>query len=139
MEVFQYLGWMLSHDDINSQAVRGILKKSQGCWAWILRALLAEIASPRVCAMCYKVTVQAVLLFGSEMRNLTPTAMKGLKSFHILEAYRMARTDKPQRSPNGEWTYPLLENVLSKVRMHTITDYIVYLFFLQGGQTDTWY
>ena len=57
VEVFQYLGWMLSHDDNNSQAVRGILKKSQGCWAWILRALLAEIASPRVCAMCYKVTV----------------------------------------------------------------------------------
>ena len=27
VEVFQYLGWLLAHDDNNSQAVRGNLKK----------------------------------------------------------------------------------------------------------------
>ena len=125
MEVFQYLGRLLSHADNNSQAVHGNLKKAQGCWARISRVLRPENASSRVCAMFYKATVQAVLLFGSETWNRTPTAMKWLEGFHIQAAYRMMRTNKPRRSPNGEWTYSSSEDVLSEVRMHAIADYIV--------------
>ena len=124
MGVFQYLGRLLSHDDNDSQAVRGNLKKARGCWAWIARVLRAENASSRVCAIFYKATVQAVLLFGSETWNRTPTAMKWIKGFHIRVAYRMTRTNKPRRSPNGDWTYSLSEDVLSEVGMHAIADYI---------------
>ena len=75
--------------------------------------------------MFYKATVQAVLLFGSETWNLTPMAMKRLKGFHIRLAYRMVHTNKSRRrSPNGEWTYPSLEEMLSEVGMHTIAEYV---------------
>jgi len=124
VEVFQYLGRLLAHDDNNSQSVRSNLKKARGCWARISRVLRAENASSRVCAMFYKATVQAVLLFGSETWNLTPTAMKRLEGFHIWAAYRMARVNKPRRSPTNKWTYPSLEDVLDEVGMHTIAEYI---------------
>ena len=74
--------------------------------------------------MFYKATVQAVLLFGSETWNLTPTAMKQLEGFHIRAAYRMARTNKPRRVPTDKWTYPLSEDALEEVRMRTIAEYI---------------
>ena len=124
MEAFQYLGRLLAYNDNNSQATCGNMKKARGCWARISRVLQAENASSRVCAMCYKATVQAVLLFGSETWNITPTAMKWLEGFHSRAAYQMARTNKPQRSPNGEWMYPSSEDALSKVGMHIISYYI---------------
>ncbi len=47
--------------------------------------------------MFYKATVQAVLLFGAEMWNLTETALKKLEGFHIKAAWRMARNHKPRQ------------------------------------------
>ena len=112
MEVFQYLGWRLSYDDNHIQAVLGNLKKARGCWARISRVLRTEKASSGVCAMFYKATVQAVLLFGCETWNQTPTAMKWLEGFHIRAVYRMTRNNKPRRNPNGEWMYSLSEDAL---------------------------
>ena len=74
--------------------------------------------------MFYKVMVQAVPLFGSEMWNLAPTAMRRLEGFHILAVYRIARTNNPQWIPNGEWAYPSSEDALSEVGMHTTKEYI---------------
>ena len=74
--------------------------------------------------MFYKATVQAVLLFESETWNLTPTLTKQLKGFHIRATYRMTRTDKSWRSPNGERTYPSSEDMSEEVGMHTIASYI---------------
>ena len=42
VEVFQYLGLLLSNDDNDSQAVRGSMKKAQRLRARISRLLLAE-------------------------------------------------------------------------------------------------
>ncbi|KAL7523456.1 hypothetical protein ACHAXR_000188, partial [Thalassiosira sp. AJA248-18] len=71
VEVFKYLGRLLTYEGNDIQAVRSNLMKARKCWARISRVLRAENASPRVCGMFYKATVQAVLLFGSETWNLT--------------------------------------------------------------------
>ena len=75
--------------------------------------------------MFYKTTVQAMLLYGSETWNLTPSAMKNLEGFHIRSAYRMARDNKPQRNPlTMDWIYPSSKDVLEEVGLFTIKQYI---------------
>ena len=74
--------------------------------------------------MFYKATVQAVLLFGSETWNLTPSAMKSLDGFHIRAAWRMATVNKPVRRADGTWKYPSSEAVLEKVGLYTMSWYI---------------
>ena len=103
VEVFKYLGWLMSFDDTDAQAVALNLKKARKCWARISKVLCAENAPPRVCGMFYKATVQAVLLFGSKTWNLTPSAVKRLEGFHMRAAWRMARTNKPRRRPDRSW------------------------------------
>ena len=102
-EVFKYLGRLLSFNGNDVQAVRANLRKARKCWAWISRVLRAENASPRVCGMFYKAVVMAVLLFGSETWNLTPTAMKCLEGFHIRSAYRI------QERPDESLDIPIVE------------------------------
>lgn len=56
--------------------------------------------------------MQAVLLYGSETWNLTPSAMKGLEGFRLCGAWEMAAEHVPRRDPvSGEWTYPVSEDV----------------------------
>ncbi len=76
VEVFKYLGRLISYDDANNQAMRSNLRKARGCWAWILRVLRAENATARTCRIFYKATVQAVLLYGSKTWNLSPMSVK---------------------------------------------------------------
>jgi hypothetical protein len=78
VEVFKYLGRLIANDDADNQAMRSNLRKAQGCWARILRVLRAENAAARMCGMFYKATVQAVLLYGSETWNMSPTSVKRL-------------------------------------------------------------
>ena len=96
MEVFKYLGRLLAYDDNDVQAVRDNIKKAWKCWSKVSRVLRAENASPRVCGMFYKATVQAILLFGSETWNITTPMQNRLEGFHIRAAYRMVSTNKPQ-------------------------------------------
>ena len=83
----------------------------------------AENASPRVCGMFYKATVQSILLFGSETWNLSPVSLKSLEGFHIRAAWRMAGK-RPQKRQDGKWTYPNSAAVLDKVGLKTIAHYI---------------
>ena len=64
------------------QAVQSSIKKARKCWARISCVLRAETenASPKTCGMFYKVTVQAILLLGSETWNLTSLALNTLKA-----------------------------------------------------------
>eukprot|EP00957_Ditylum_brightwellii_P174252 13266707-Ditylum_brightwellii.AAC.1 len=66
------------------------MQKAQGVWAWVLRVLRGEHASPRVCGTFYHATVQAVLLYSSESWNITLTAMRMLEGFHVKAAWQMA-------------------------------------------------
>jgi exonuclease III len=123
VEVFKYLGRLLAYDDNDAQALRGNLKKARKCWARLSRVLKAENASPRVCGMFYKATVQAVLLFGSETWNLPPSALKCLEGFHLRAARRMTGM-MPCEKPDGSWTYPASEEVLEKAGLYTIAHYM---------------
>ena len=66
VEVFKYLGRLMSYDDRDTRAVNSNLKKARKCWARILCVLRSKNATARVSGMFYKATVQAVLLFGSK-------------------------------------------------------------------------
>ena len=123
VEVFKYLGRLLASDDNDSQAMRSNLKKARRCWSRISRVLRAENAEPRVCGMFYKATVQAILLFGSETWNLSPSAIKCLEGFHLRAARRMAGM-QPRKKRDGTWTYPSSEEVLEKAGLYTVSYYI---------------
>ncbi len=124
VEVFWYLGRLLSQDDDNIQAVRSQLCKACGTWARVGQVLRRENAPPRVSAKFYKAIVQSVLLYGSETWVLSPAAMARLEGFHIRAAYRMAKEHVPRRGPQQQWVYPSSEAVLEECGMHTIEHYI---------------
>ena len=87
----------------------------------------AENTVSRVSEKFFKATVQAVLLFGSETWNLTPTEVKYLEGFQLRAAYRMAQVHKSSRNPiDKSWTYPPSEEVLEEVglHLHPIVHYI---------------
>ncbi len=85
--------------------------------------LRAENATPKTCGMFYKATVQAALLYGSEMWSLSPSSMKRLEGFHICAAWRMSGK-RPERNVDGSWTYPRSEKVLEAVGMKSIAHYV---------------
>ncbi len=57
VEVFKYLGRLLSHDDNNALAIQANIRKARNCWARVLRVLRDENATPWVTGMFYKATV----------------------------------------------------------------------------------
>ncbi len=61
----KYLGQLVVYDDNDSKAMRLMKKVCKG-WAQESCELRAEYASPKVCCVFYKGTVQAVLLFGNK-------------------------------------------------------------------------
>jgi hypothetical protein len=124
VDVFWYLGRLLSQDDDDIQAVRSQLCKARGTWARIGQVLRRENAPPRVSAKFYKAIVQSVLLYGSETWVLSPAVLARLEGFHIHAAYRMAKEHVPRRGPNQQWVYPSSDAVLEECGMHTIGHYI---------------
>ena len=123
--MFKYLGRLLAFDDNDMPAIRGNLKKARKCWARLSRLLTSENASPRVSGMFFEAVVQAVLLFGSETWNITPSSMKCLEGFQLRCAYRMAKANKPSRDPlDDTWAYPRTEDVLEECGLHSIAHYI---------------
>jgi hypothetical protein len=125
VDVFKYLGRLLSQDDDDVQAVRAQLRKARSTWARVGNVLQAQNVAPRVSAMFYKAVVQSVLLYGSETWVLSKTVMARLEGFHIRAAYKMAKRHVPRRGPDRQWTYPKLEDVLEECGMYTIEEYIV--------------
>ena len=89
VEVFKYLGRLLSMDDNDAQAVQTNLKKARKCWKMLSWLLRAENMPAWVGGMFYKAVVQAVLLFGSKTWVLTPPTLKMLLGFHVRCAYQM--------------------------------------------------
>ena len=124
VEVFQYLGCLLSQDDDDIQAVQSQLRKARGTWARIGQVLRKENAPPLVSAKFYKAIVQSVLLYGSETWVLSPAALARLEGFHICAAYRMAKEHVPWCRPLQQWVYPPSDKVLEECGMHTIEHYI---------------
>ncbi len=123
VEVFKYLGWLLAYDNNDTQAMQENLKKAPKSWGQVSRILRAENASPKVCGVFYKATVQAVLLFGSETWKLSPSSLKSLEGFHV-RAVRCMAGKMPTRNPDETWTYPSSRDVLKAVGLWTIGHYL---------------
>ncbi len=85
----------MSMDDVDRQAINANLWKAQRFWSRMLRLLRADNLSPRVSGMFYKGVVMAVLLYGSESWNITPSATRRLEGFHNSAAMRIVREHKP--------------------------------------------
>ena len=122
VEVFKYLGRLLAYDDVDTQATMSNIRKARRVWARISAVLRAENASPRVCGMFYKITVQSVLLFGSETWILTPITLERLEGFHVKAARRM--TGKMPVSAHGIWMYPKTSEVLAAACLCNIEHYV---------------
>jgi hypothetical protein len=123
VEVFKYLGQLISHDDADTQAMRSNLRKARECWAQVSHVLRAENATPKTCRMFYKATVQAVLLYGSETWSLSPSSVKHLEGFHICASWRISGK-RPVQKEDGSWTYPRSEDVLQAVGLKPIVHYV---------------
>ncbi len=123
VEVFKYLGRLLAYKDNDTQAMWANLRKARKSWGQVSCVLRAENASPKVCGVFYKATVQAVLSFGSEMWKLSPSILKSLEGFHIRAARHMAGKT-PAQNPDRTWTYPSMKDVLKAVGLRTIDHYI---------------
>ncbi len=73
--------------------------------------------------MFYKATIQAVLLYGSEIWSLPPSSVKQLEGFHIQAAWQMSSL-RPEKKPDSTWSYPCLVDVLKKASLETIAHYM---------------
>ena len=87
-----------------------------------MAVLWAENASPRVCGMFYRATVQSVLLFGSETWVLTPSTLERLEDLDVKAARRM--TGKMPVLAHGIWTYPKTSEVLAAAGLRNIEHYV---------------
>jgi hypothetical protein len=85
--------------------------------------LWAENATPKMCVMFFKVTMRAMLLYGSERWSLSPSSMKRLEGFHIHAAWRMSGK-RPERKKDGSWTYLCLEDMLKAVSLKSMAHYV---------------
>ena len=88
------------------------------------QVLRSENAPPHIAARFYQAIVQAILLYGSETWVISRTALARLEGFHIREAYRMAKTNKPKRGPGNVWEYPKSVDVLKECGMKMMEEYI---------------
>ena len=123
VEVSKYLGRLVASNDNDVQAMQSNLMKAWKCWSRIWRVLCAEYASPRICGIFYKATVQAILLFGSESWNLTLSALKCLEGFHIRVDRRTTGMMPKKEASMGTWIYLVLADVLKSAGLNSIANY----------------
>ncbi len=123
VELFKYLGRLLTYDANDSQAMQSNLKKVGKSWAQVSCVLRTENASPKVSGVFYKAIIQAVLLFGSETWRLCPLSLKSLEGFHIKATHHIAGM-QPAQNPDGTSTYPNSKDLLKAVGLRTINHYI---------------
>ena len=113
-----YLGCLVSYDDVDTQAIRGNLKKCRKTWVRISKVLRAEHASPRVCGMFYHATVQLILLYGSESWTVAPADLAMMEGFYVSAARHMA--GMMPRKRGGVWEYPKSREVLAAVALRPV-------------------
>ena len=85
--------------------------------------LQAENVTLKMCGMFYEMTIQAMLLYGSETWSLSPLSMKCFEGFHIPATWQMSGK-RPEWNVDRSRTYPCSEEVLEAVRMKLIVYYM---------------
>jgi len=123
VDLFKYLGRMVSYVDSDVPAMRAQMKKARGTWRRVSKVLREENVPPAIGAMFYKAVVMAVLLYGSETWVLPASEMKALEGFHVASA-RILTGMRPKQQRDGTWKYPKSEAVLKAANLRTIGEYI---------------
>ena len=121
--MFKYLCRLVAMEDDNAQAVRARLSKARAIWSMLSKVLRAENATPRICGMFYRATVQAVLLYGSKTWVMSPASLRLLEGFRIHCARRMTGL-MPRKRRDGTWKYPKSTRVLKAAGLRTIDEYV---------------
>ena len=68
--------------------------------------------------------MQSVVLYCSEMWNLTRAVLAQLEGIHVRAAYKMVRKYKPRKELFGKWKYPSTKDVLKECGLHSVEEYI---------------
>ena len=66
VEMFKYLGRVLSYGDSDTPDIRRNIKRARAVWGRISVVIAKESVPPPVAGMFYQAVVAAVLLYGSE-------------------------------------------------------------------------
>ena len=85
----KYLGRILSVSEYYWPEVVHNLRKAQKKWVWLSRVLVREGADAQRPGLLYVSVVQAVLLYGSEMRVTSPHIGRKLSGFHYWLEHRL--------------------------------------------------
>ena len=88
IDLFRYLGPMLSAADTDVPALRRNLKKARGVWRRISNVIAKDSVPATIAGMFFRVVVESVLLYGSETWALPPTALRCLDGFQVEAARR---------------------------------------------------
>jgi hypothetical protein len=124
VDIFRYLGRLLSSTDNDWPDVQKNIVKARKRWAQISKLLVREGATPRVSGKFYKAIVQAVLLYGAESWVLTDSMYRALEGFHNRVARRISR-QMPRYLPDEDrWVYPPIAEALEKSGLHPLSVYI---------------
>jgi hypothetical protein len=121
---FDYLGRPLSLVGDDWHALNKNLGKARLRWTLISRVLAREGASPRISAMFYKATVQAVLLYACETWSITSNMLGTLESFHHRVARRLTRRHAIYLRHADLWIWPSITDTLAAAGMFTMSEYI---------------
>ena len=124
VRTFKYLGRVLSDTDNDGPAVYKNLAKARKRWGMFSRVLRRENCRPKVAAMFYKATVQAVLLFGSETWVVSPPMLKALTGFHHRVARQLTGKVGRYLPREDRWVYPPIDEVLAEAGLFPLETYI---------------
>ena len=122
VDIFKYLGRMLSSLDSDWPAVHRNLSRARQRWGSVSRVLAREGANPRISGMFYKAVVQTVLLYGCESWVLSKTMDDVLVRFHHRIARRLSGCTARKRG--DQWEYPPIAEALETAGLFPMGEYI---------------
>ena len=125
VQEFRYLGRVLTKMDNDLPAATRQLQKARVRWARLARVLRQEDIQPSIASIFYKVIIQAVLLFGSETWDVSPSMLARFEGFHYRAACQMSgRRARRGRGNGGEWVYPPSREVRKAANLQLVSYYL---------------
>lgn len=128
VRTFKYLGRVMTADNNDWGAATRNVKRAKERWGRIRRILTRDGAKTRTMGQFYAATVQSILLYGAETWTLTVKMVRCLENFHN-RAMRHITGDNIHPvgqvdGMGGEWIYPDMDEVRTKLGMRPILDLI---------------
>ena len=99
---FRYMGRPLDQTDDYWPAVRRNIIRASLVWGRLGTLLLREGADPKVLASFYRVVVQSILLYGSEMGVISASITKRIKGTNT-EFLKMITGKRAKQLGDGTW------------------------------------